>query len=134
MLALDEKYRKLREGGATVEVIQVVLLDELVGRLADLNDFVEKLMPKGIWGQTTVNLTTTEKHEVRFTHPCFNIIVDNDVGGGTDVYVTTNDPGNPEIFIPDTDDWDWFQLVACINSVYIRDPTASGKVTVYWGY
>ena len=121
-MSVDEKIRRLKDGGATPEVMQIVLLDELCSRISDLNETMQRWFPRGE-GELLENVLVTDKWVERpLRYTAVSMEIDNDIPASTnDVYLSMNYKGHMEMKIAVTTSGGPFvMLIPSVRKAWLR--------------
>lgn len=122
----EEKLRKLER--VHPDVAQTILLDELCGRLADLQNSVAKTIPQGIHQSFTVKIGDRIQR-IKPTTPWFSFSLYNKVDSDT-VYGWVNDSGGTRHPIEADDTWNVNFGAAKIESIYLKCDSGESATVV----
>lgn len=122
----EEKLQKLER--VRPEVIQTVLLDEMCGRLADLQETVLKTIPKGIHQSLTLTIGDNIQR-IKPISPWFSFSLYNKVDSDT-VHGWINDKGDRSHPIEADDTWNVNMGAAKIESIYLKCDSGESATVV----
>lgn len=116
MAMTEERLKKLERVHPTV--INVVLLDEIAGRLSDLQETISKTIPQGIAESISITIEANKKQQVKPPTPWFNFSLYNKVGSDT-VYVAVNKRGADPHPVEEDETYNCNMGAAKIECIYL---------------
>lgn len=111
-----ERLKKLER--VRPEVLQAILMDEIAGRLADLQETIAKTIPQGIHQSLTLTIED-QIQRIKPPTPWFSFSLYNKITSNT-VYGWVNDKGGNRHTIEPDDTWNVNMGAAKIESIYLK--------------